>query len=74
LLLQVLLTVPEPMALFMAVEAFIIRRRARLAFCLRLGALGLIRNLVLAFSLWEVSNAYSFSSPFEPSSHDWGSS
>jgi hypothetical protein len=39
------------MSLLMAVEAFLIRRRARLAFYLRLRAQGLIGNLFLAFAL-----------------------
>jgi hypothetical protein len=39
------------MSLFVATEAFLIWRRARLAFCLRLRARGLIKNLFLAFGL-----------------------
>jgi hypothetical protein len=39
------------MSLLMIVEAFLIRRRVRLAFCLRLRARWLIRNLFLAFAL-----------------------
>jgi hypothetical protein len=39
------------MSLLMAVEAFLIRRRARLAFYLRLRAQGLIGNLFLVFAL-----------------------
>jgi hypothetical protein len=39
------------MSLLVVVEAFLIKRRARLAFCLRLRAGGLIRNLFLAFAL-----------------------
>jgi hypothetical protein len=39
------------MSLLMVVEAFLIRRRARLAFCLRLRARGLIGILFLAFTL-----------------------
>jgi hypothetical protein len=39
------------MSLLVAVEAFLITRRARLAFCLRLRARGLIKNLSLAFAL-----------------------
>jgi hypothetical protein len=38
-------------SLFVVVEAFLIRRRARLAFCLRLRARGLIGNLFLDFAL-----------------------
>jgi uncharacterized membrane protein len=38
------------MSLLVIVEAFLIRRRARLAFCLMLRARGLIRNLFLAFA------------------------
>jgi hypothetical protein len=39
------------MSLLVVVEAFLIRRRASLAFCLRLRARGLIRNLFLVFAL-----------------------
>jgi hypothetical protein len=36
------ITIPEPLCLLVAVEAFLIRRRARLSFCLRHRAQGLI--------------------------------
>jgi hypothetical protein len=39
------------MSLLMTVEAFLIRRRAGLAFCLRLRARWLIENIFLAFAL-----------------------
>jgi hypothetical protein len=39
------------MSLLVVVKAFIIRRRARLAFCPRLRAQGIIRNLFLAFAI-----------------------
>jgi hypothetical protein len=39
------------MSLLVVVETFLIRRRARLSFCLRLRAQGLIGNLFLAFVL-----------------------
>jgi hypothetical protein len=39
------------MSLLMVVEAFLIRRRTRLVFYLRLRARGLIKNIFLAFTL-----------------------
>jgi hypothetical protein len=40
------------MSLLVTVEAFLIRRRVRLALYLRLRAQGFIENLFLVFALW----------------------
>jgi hypothetical protein len=47
---SLLLIISEPMSLLVVVEAFLIRRRDRHAFCLRLRARGFIGNLFLAFA------------------------